>query len=121
LFAAVVAALILVEPAPEPASGATRFPARWLDGALCLYRHERDPQKGWRTNTGNGYYGGLQLDLDFQRTYGRWLLRNVGTADRWTSTQQLRVAYRASVLGWRGYEPRGWWPWPNTARACGLL
>ena len=60
------------------------------------------------------------MDLSFQRTYGTWLLRNRGTADRWTPTQQLRIAYRAHSLRWKGHAPRGWYPWPNSARRCGL-
>ncbi len=41
--------------------------AQWL----CIHRHERHPGQGWRTRTGNGYYGGLQMDLDFQRAVRR--------------------------------------------------
>lgn len=81
----------------------------------CIYRHERDPRQGWRTNTGNGYYGGLQMDISFQRTYGARLLRRKGTADRWAPLEQIWVAVKAYRSG------RGFHPWPNTARACGLL
>ena len=98
---------------------AQALPRQWLSDALCVYQHERGPS-GWSTNTGNGYYGGLQMDLSFQRIYGTWLLRNRGTADRWTPTQQLRIAYRAH-RGWKDYDGRGWSPWPNSARRCGLL
>jgi hypothetical protein len=82
---------------------------------LCIHRHERDPDQGWATRTGNGYYGGLQMDLSFQRTYGSQLLRTKGTADRWTAAEQIWVAERARRSG------RGFHPWPNTARACGLI
>ena len=82
---------------------------------LCIHRHERHPHQGWRTHTGNGYYGGLQMDLDFQRAYGRELLRRKGTADRWTALEQMWVAERAYQSG------RGFYPWPNTARFCGLI
>lgn len=69
----------------------------------------------WNSNTGNGYYGGLQMDLQFQRTYApRFLLRK-GTADRWTRLEQIWVAERARRSG------RGFYPWPNAARACGLI
>ena len=37
---------------------------------LCIHRYERHPGQGWATRTGNGYYGGLQMDISFQRTYG---------------------------------------------------
>ncbi len=70
---------------------------------------------GWRTLTGNGFFGGLQMDLSFQRTYAPELLRTKGTANRWSALEQIWVAERAyrSGLGFR--------PWPNTARSCGLL
>jgi hypothetical protein len=61
------------------------------------------------------YYGGLQMDLHFQRTYGGWLLHAKGTADRWTPIEQMWVAERAHRSG------RGFTPWPNTARLCGVL
>jgi hypothetical protein len=61
------------------------------------------------------YYGGLQMDVAFQRRYGRFLLRRKGTADNWTPLEQMWVAERAFRSG------RGFYPWPNTARACGLI
>jgi hypothetical protein len=85
--------------------------AQWL----CIYRHERHPAQGWATRTGNGFYGGLQMNIAFQRQYGGWLLRAKGTADRWTHIEQIWVAERAYRSG------RGFYPWPNTARYCGLI
>ncbi len=82
---------------------------------LCIYRHERNPRQGWRTRTGNGFYGGLQMNISFQRTYGAHLLRRKGTADRWTPIEQMWVAERAYRSG------QGFYPWPNTARYCGLI
>ena len=82
---------------------------------LCIHRFESDPAQGWRTRTGNGYYGGLQMDIGFQRRYGSDLLRRKGTADKWTPVEQMWVAERAHRTG------RGFYPWPNTARSCGLL
>jgi hypothetical protein len=81
--------------------------AQWL----CIHSGEGP----WDAHTGNGYYGGLQMDLTFQRTYGRYLLRLKGTADRWSPYEQMWVAERARRSG------RGYYPWPNTARACGLI
>lgn len=82
---------------------------------LCIHRYERHPAQGWATRTGNGYYGGLQMDISFQRTYGRELLQRKGTADKWTAAEQMWVAERAYRSG------RGFYPWPNTARYCGLI
>jgi hypothetical protein len=76
---------------------------------LCIHRYE-----GSWTDPRGPYYGGLQMDREFQATYGADLLRRKGTADRWTPLEQMWVAERA-------YRTRGFWPWPNTARSCGLL
>jgi hypothetical protein len=85
---------------------------RWLIAAfLCVHRYEGS----WTSNTGNGYYGGLQLDRSFMGRYGRDYLARWGTADRWPPWAQLQASVRAYRAG------RGFWPWPNTARACGLL
>ena len=85
------------------------------NGWLCIQQHERHPAQGWATHTGNGYYGGLQMDLGFQRTYGYDLLRRKGTANKWTAVEQMWVAERAYRSG------RGFYPWPNTASSCGLI
>jgi hypothetical protein len=77
---------------------------------LCIQRYE-----GAWNDPNPPYYGGLQMDLSFQRTYGRALLRRKGTADRWTPLEQMWVAERAYRAG------RGFYPWPNTARHCGLI
>ena len=82
---------------------------------LCIHRYERHPRQGWRTRTGNGFYGGLQMNIAFQRRYGARLLQRKGTADRWSALEQMWVAERAYRSG------RGFYPWPNTARNCGLI
>lgn len=76
----------------------------------CIHGYE-----GSWTDGGGPYYGGLQMDLGFQAHYGGYLLRTKGTADHWTPTEQMWVAARAFRSG------RGFSPWPNTARACGLI
>jgi hypothetical protein len=76
---------------------------------LCIHRYEAR----W-TDPDGPYYGGLQMDLEFQATYGARLLRSKGTAEHWTPLEQMWVAERA-------LKTRGFWPWPNTARACGLI
>jgi hypothetical protein len=87
------------------------IPASLRDGFLCIHRFEG----AWSSNTGNGYYGGLQMDLAFQGLYGGDFLARWGTADNWPVWAQLEAAVRAYQSG------RGFGPWPNTARACGLL
>ena len=78
-------------------------------GWLCIHRYE-----GSWSDSGSPYYGGLQMDLSFQATYGSWLLRHKGTADHWSPLEQIWAAVRAS-------RSRGFSPWPNTAHYCGLL
>ena len=74
----------------------------------CIHEHEG----AW--NDPNGpYYGGLQMDISFQRAHGWDFYRRWGTADRWPVWAQLVTAERA-------YRIRGFSPWPNTARTCGL-
>lgn len=88
-----------------------------LDALTCIASHEARSVHGgidWRANTGNGYYGGLQMDRTFQATYAPALVRRKGTADNWTPAEQMRAADRAIAV-------RGFSPWPNTARVCGLL
>ena len=80
-----------------------------LSAWMCIHRYE-----GAWNDSGGPYWGGLQMDLGFQSTYGGWLLRHKGTADHWTPMEQIWVAVKAS-------RTRGFSPWPNTARYCGLL
>jgi hypothetical protein len=80
----------------------------YLSDWLCIHKYE-----GSWSDPGSPYWGGLQMDLSFQSTYGGWLLRHKGTADHWTPLEQIWVAVRAMHV-------RGFSPWPNTARDCGL-
>jgi resuscitation-promoting factor RpfA len=79
-------------------------------GLLCIHRYEG----AWNANTGNGYYGGLQMNYDFMRSYGKRFLYRWGTANRWPVWAQLQA-------GRNGFHARGWNPWPNTARYCHLI
>jgi hypothetical protein len=78
-------------------------------GWLCIHRYEG----GW-ADSGDPYWGGLQMDRGFMRAYAPRLLLRRGWADRWSPLEQMWVAERA-------HRGRGYTPWPNTARACGLL
>jgi Transglycosylase-like domain len=83
----------------------------WLNDAfLCIHHFEG----AWTSNTGNGYYGGLQMDRRFMSMYGGAFVARWGTADNWPAWAQLEAAARA-------HTARGFSPWPNTARACGLI
>lgn len=76
---------------------------------LCIHSYE-----GSWTDSGAPYWGGLQMDYSFMEAYGADLLRAEGTADHWSPLEQMWVAEKA-------WKSRGFWPWPNTARYCGLL
>ena len=76
---------------------------------LCIHHYE-----GSWTDPNGPYYGGLQMNVTFQQAYGAWLFRHKGTADHWTPLEQMWTAEKA-------LKSRGFWPWPNTARYCGLL
>ena len=85
---------------------------KWLvDDFICIHQGEG----AWNANTGNGYYGGLQMDQGFMARYGLEFLKRYGTADHWPIWAQLTAGIRAYRSG------RGFYPWPNTAAACGLL
>jgi hypothetical protein len=77
---------------------------------LCIHRYE-----GSWTDSGDPYWGGLQMDRGFMRSYAPGLLLRRGFANHWTPLEQMWVAERAHRSG-RGFDP-----WPNTARNCGLI
>jgi hypothetical protein len=77
---------------------------------LCIHRYEGR----WRDG-GDPYWGGLQMDRGFMRSYAPAVLLRRGWADRWNPLEQMWVAERAHRSG------RGFYPWPNTARMCGLI
>jgi hypothetical protein len=81
-----------------------------LKAWLCIHHYE-----GAWNDPNAPYYGGLQMDMSFQQAYGAALLHRKGTADHWSPLEQIWVAERAYRSG------RGFYPWPNTARWCGLI
>jgi Transglycosylase-like domain len=80
--------------------------ARTYEKWRCVHEHEgawNDPHPT--------YYGGLQMDSSFMRSYGGEYLERWGTADRWPVWAQLRAAERA-------HRVRGFDPWPTYRRFC---
>lgn len=86
---------------------------------ICIHKYEG----AWTSNTGNGYYGGLQMNWDFMSAYGPPVLgfktaeamfAAKGTADKWTPAEQMAVAEYAR-------KSRGYGPWPTTGRMCHLI
>jgi hypothetical protein len=83
---------------------------RHKSGWLCIHRYE-----GSWSDGGDPYWGGLQMDRGFMLRYAPRLLLRRGFANRWTPLEQMWVAERAYRSG------RGFYAWPSTAHACGLL
>jgi hypothetical protein len=85
-----------------------------IDDLMCIHSYEG----AWDavSDTVPTYYGGLQMDATFEQAYGADVLayRDGAHANRWPKHDQLMVGYR-------GYEVRGFTPWPTAAAACGLF
>ncbi|MGW7578842.1 transglycosylase family protein [Streptomyces sp. NPDC054765] len=60
----------------------------------------------WHINTGNGYHGGLQIDLATWRAYG---------GDRYAPRADLATRAEQIVIGERIVRDRGLSAWPNCA------
>lgn len=78
-----------------------------VDAFECVHRFEG----AWDSNTGNGYFGGLQFGAREWSRYGGGFAPR---ADLASPPQQMAaaIAYHAAA---------GFYPWPKTARACGLI
>jgi hypothetical protein len=61
----------------------------------------------WNTNTGNGYYGGLQFSAGTWRAYG-----GSGSAASASREEQIAVAERVLAA-------QGWGAWPVCSRNAG--
>ena len=62
----------------------------------------------WSTDTGNGYYGGLQFSRSTWKAYG-----GTGMPHRASRSEQIRVAQRV-------VRAQGWRAWPVCSRKLGL-
>jgi hypothetical protein len=76
----------------------------------CLQQYEAS----W-ADSGDPYWGGLQMDRGFMLHYAPAHLLRRGWADTWSPVEQMWVGERAIRAG------RGFYPWPSTARICGLI
>lgn len=90
------------QQAPPARSGSV-----WDDLAAC------ESGGNWSINTGNGYYGGLQMDMQFWNTYKA--PGDPERADLASRDAQIAAATRARDSG------RGYYPWPSCARQLGLI
>lgn len=83
--------------APRPSGG---YSVNWDAIAQC------ESGGNWQINTGNGYYGGLQMDMQFWSSYGGGVAARPDLASR---EEQIAAAERA-------YQTRGTSPWPNCGK-----
>jgi hypothetical protein len=105
---AAAAAAAKQRSAPRAAATAPTYAGGsvWDDLAQC------ESHGNWAINTGNGYYGGLQMDMTFWETYGNPAYSRPDLAPR---GEQIAAATKARDSG------RGYHPWPTCARKLGLI
>ncbi|MEZ0066528.1 LysM repeat protein [Streptacidiphilus sp. MAP12-20] len=65
----------------------------------------------WHINTGNGYYGGLQISLETWRETG---------GQRYASRPDLAGKAQQIVIGEKILAWQGWGAWPSCSRDLGL-
>ena len=92
-------------PPSAPSSPAAPTSGVWALLAQC------ESNGRWSTNSGNGYYGGLQEDLTFWRNYGG--LAYASRPDLASPAAQMAVAER-------GRARQGYGAWPACSRRLGL-
>ena len=88
------------KPVPRP-----RHYRAWQRIAHC------ESTSRWHINTGNGYYGGLQISAGTWRAYGG--ARYARLPSRTSKIKQMRIAEH--IL--RG---QGWGAWPHCSRVAGV-
>ena len=107
------------ETRPGPGSGSTLHSTQTTQRPPARPRHYRawnriahcESTSRWHINTGNGYYGGLQISAGTWRAFGG--LRYARLPHRVGKLKQMRVAER--IL--RG---QGWGAWPHCSRVAGM-
>ncbi|HEX2177713.1 MAG TPA: transglycosylase family protein [Nocardioidaceae bacterium] len=90
------------EPEPEPAADYSSGGTVWDQLAQC------ESGGNWATNTGNGYYGGLQFSLSTWQGYG-------GTGMPHEASRETQIAVAERVQ-----NAQGWGAWPSCAAELGL-
>lgn len=90
---------------PANSIAAGPLPVSVEDLLACIRSYEQGPD-GYATDTGNGYYGAYQFDLDTWASVG-------GTGNPAHASPEEQDARAASLLAERGLQP-----WPTPARRC---
>ena len=87
------------------AAPAAAAPHDWTGVAEC------ESSGNWHINTGNGYYGGLQISRSTWRGFGG--RRFARLPHRATRVEQIKVAERIK-------RAQGWGAWPHCSARMGL-
>ena len=103
LLVAFTTAVLVSATLVAPAHGATM--KTWSRLAKC------ESGGRWHINTGNGYYGGLQISPGTWRGHGG--KKYASNAHRATKREQVRVATRIK-------KSQGWRAWPSCSRRIGV-
>ncbi|RCG25122.1 LysM peptidoglycan-binding domain-containing protein [Streptomyces reniochalinae] len=104
LTGAGIAAPLALLAAMAPTASAASNDGVWDRIAQC------ESGGNWQTNTGNGYYGGLQFSNSTWRAYGGGSYAS--TADKAGRSQQIAVATKVQ-------QAQGWGAWPNCSQQAG--
>jgi uncharacterized protein YabE (DUF348 family) len=111
-YVAPVAALVKVGTKQRPAPAPVAAPAPDYSSGSSVWDSLANCESGgnWATNTGNGYYGGLQFNLGTWQAYG-------GTGLPSSNSRETQIAIATKVRDASG----GYGAWPACAASLGLL
>lgn len=98
----------IVEVGTRPAPVAAKAPAV-ADGSVWDRLAQCESGGNWATNTGNGYYGGLQFNIGTWQAYG-----GSGRPDQNSREEQIRIATKVRDAS------GGYGAWPACAASLGL-
>jgi resuscitation-promoting factor RpfB len=94
--------------AATPASSGSTPAATAPSGSVWDQLAQCESGGNWSTNTGNGYYGGVQFSLGTWRAYG-----GSGYPHENSREQQIAIASKLQAAA-------GWGQWPSCSRKLGL-
>jgi hypothetical protein len=95
-------------PAPRPAAPAAAPAPAVSDGSTWDRLAQCESGGNWASNTGNGYYGGIQFSLSSWQAVG-----GTGLPSQASREQQI-------AMGERLRASQGWGAWPACSRKLGL-
>jgi resuscitation-promoting factor RpfB len=99
------------QPVDEIVQVGTKPPATNFGGGNTVWDRLAQCESGgnWATNTGNGYYGGLQFNLGTWRSYG-------GSGLPSNASRETQIAIATKLRDAAG----GYGAWPGCAASLGL-